>query len=93
MRKGQLNLQSFLHVILNEVSSWSMRRFSRPFGYDGNAKWISANTISDLFNPAASTLATKSVELFSIVAGTPARKIGERSPQLDYQLHYKPFLV
>ena len=42
---------------------------------------------------AAGAVVTKSVQSFSIVAGTPARKIGERSPQLDYQLHYKPFLV
>jgi len=42
---------------------------------------------------AAGAVVTKSVEPFSIVAGSPARKIGERNRQLDYQLHYKPFLV
>lgn len=42
---------------------------------------------------AAGAVVTKSVEPFSIVAGVPARKIGERNPKLDYQLNYKPFLV
>jgi len=42
---------------------------------------------------AAGAVVTKSIEPFSIVAGMPARKIGERNPKLDYQLSYKPFLV
>jgi maltose O-acetyltransferase len=42
---------------------------------------------------AAGSVVTKSVEPFTIVAGVPARKIGERNQKLDYQLNYKPFLV
>lgn len=42
---------------------------------------------------AAGAVVTRSVEPFSIVGGAPARKIGERNRQLDYQLFYKPFLV
>jgi len=42
---------------------------------------------------AAGAVVTRSVEPYSIVGGTPARKIGERNRQLDYRLHFKPFLV
>jgi acetyltransferase-like isoleucine patch superfamily enzyme len=42
---------------------------------------------------AAGAVATKSVPPYSIVAGVPARKIGERNPALDFSLEYKPFLV
>ncbi len=37
---------------------------------------------------AAGALVTKSVEPFAIVAGVPARKIGERNRALDYQADY-----
>ena len=42
---------------------------------------------------AAGAVVTRSVEPFAIVAGVPARKIGERNPRLNYQLNYQPFLV
>jgi len=41
----------------------------------------------------AGAVVTKNVEPFSIVAGNPARKIGERNRDLQYQIHYRPFLV
>lgn len=37
---------------------------------------------------AAGAVVTKSVEPYTIVAGVPARKIGERNPNLNYQLVY-----
>lgn len=37
---------------------------------------------------AAGAVVTKSVEAYAIVAGIPAKKIGERNPALKYQLHY-----
>lgn len=42
---------------------------------------------------AAGSVVSKSVEPFSIVAGVPARKIGDRNRKLDYHLNFKPFLV
>jgi maltose O-acetyltransferase len=42
---------------------------------------------------AAGSVVTKSVKAFSIVAGVPARQIGERNSKLDYLLNYKPLLV
>jgi maltose O-acetyltransferase len=42
---------------------------------------------------AAGAVVTKDVQPFAIVAGNPARVIGERSRQLAYKLNYKPFLL
>lgn len=42
---------------------------------------------------AAGAIVTKNVEPFTIVAGVPARKIGQRTRDLDYHLQYDPFLV
>src|SRR5262245_59566125 len=42
---------------------------------------------------AAGAVVTKDVAPFTIVAGIPARKVGERDPSIKYQLHYKPFLI
>lgn len=41
----------------------------------------------------AGAVVTKDVEAFSIVAGNPARKIGERSRNLAYELNYSPWLL
>ena len=38
----------------------------------------------------AGAVVTGNVEPFFIVAGNPARKIGERNQQLDYRLNYDP---
>lgn len=40
---------------------------------------------------AAGAVVTKDVEPYQIVAGVPARVIGERSHQLDYKLRYFPW--
>lgn len=40
----------------------------------------------------AGAVVTKDVEAFTIVAGNPARKIGERSRELNYKLNFQPFL-
>jgi maltose O-acetyltransferase len=42
---------------------------------------------------AAGAVVTRDVEPFAIVAGVPARKVGERSRDLTYQLHFQPFLL
>jgi putative colanic acid biosynthesis acetyltransferase WcaF len=39
---------------------------------------------------AANATVTKDVEPFTIVAGTPARKVRDRSRELDYELDYRP---
>jgi acetyltransferase-like isoleucine patch superfamily enzyme len=41
----------------------------------------------------AGAVVTKDVEPFAIVAGNPARKIGERTPGLRYHLNYQPYLL
>jgi maltose O-acetyltransferase len=41
---------------------------------------------------AAGAIVTTNVEPFTIVAGVPARKIGERSRELRYRLNYKLLL-
>jgi maltose O-acetyltransferase len=42
---------------------------------------------------AAGAVLTCDVEPFTIVAGVPARKVGERNPDLRYRLNYRPMLV
>jgi acetyltransferase-like isoleucine patch superfamily enzyme len=42
---------------------------------------------------AAGAVVTKDVEAGAIVAGNPAKKIGERRSDLSYQLDYHPFLL
>ncbi|WP_207511717.1 acyltransferase [Longitalea luteola] len=42
---------------------------------------------------AAGAVVTKNVEPYSIVAGSPARKVGERNKNLQYQLNFDPFLI
>lgn len=67
----------------------------------GNRAWIGPNTlilhsveIGEGAVVAAGAVVTKSVEPFSIVAGIPARKIGERNKDLKYEMtgEYVPFL-
>jgi maltose O-acetyltransferase len=41
----------------------------------------------------AGAVVTKNVEPFAIVAGNPARKIGERNRDLSYQLKFDPLLL
>jgi len=41
----------------------------------------------------ACAVVTKDVEPFAIMAGNPARKIGERNRDLTYHLDYHPFLM
>lgn len=41
----------------------------------------------------AGSVVTKDVAPFAIVAGNPARQIGQRNPDLNYRLDYAPFLV
>jgi acetyltransferase-like isoleucine patch superfamily enzyme len=39
----------------------------------------------------AASVVTKSIEPYTIVAGSPAKKIGQRNNNLVYKLHYFPF--
>ena len=41
----------------------------------------------------AGSVVTKDVEPFTIVAGNPARKVGERSRDIRYQLDFRPWLM
>lgn len=42
---------------------------------------------------AAGAVVASDVEPFTIVAGSPARQIGERNRDIRYELSYKPFLL
>jgi len=66
----------------------------------GNRVWIGYRaiilpgvTIGEGSVVGAGAVVTKDVEAFSIVAGNPAKKIGDRNPKIDYRLHYCPWLL
>ena len=40
----------------------------------------------------AGSIVTRDVPAFAIVAGAPAKVVGQRNPALTYQLHYDPWL-
>jgi maltose O-acetyltransferase len=63
----------------------------------GNHVWIGYRaiilpgiTIGEGAVVGAGAVVTKDVEPFAIMAGNPARKIGERSKELSYRLNYAP---
>ena len=41
----------------------------------------------------AGSIVTRSVPAYAMVAGNPAKRIGERPRDLSYQLNYRPYLV
>jgi acetyltransferase-like isoleucine patch superfamily enzyme len=66
----------------------------------GNRVWIAFRavvlpgiSIGDGAVVGAGAVVTKNVEPYAIVAGNPARKIGERSRDLRYELNYSPWLL
>lgn len=66
----------------------------------GNRVWIAYRavilpglTIGEGAVIGAGAVVTKNVEPYAIVAGNPARKIGERNRDLKYELNYSPWLV
>jgi maltose O-acetyltransferase len=66
----------------------------------GNRVWIGYRaiilpgvTIGDGAVIGAGAVVTKDVEQFAIVAGNPARKIGDRNKDLNYQLNYVPMFL
>ena len=66
----------------------------------GNRAWIGYGalilpgiTIGDGAVVGAGAVVTKDVEPFTIVAGNPARKIGERNRDLCYEIKYEPWLL
>jgi acetyltransferase-like isoleucine patch superfamily enzyme len=66
----------------------------------GNRVWIAYRaiilpgiTIGDGAVIGAGAVVTKNVEPYAIVAGNPARKIGERNKDLRYELNYSPWLM
>jgi maltose O-acetyltransferase len=73
------------------------------FGGDvliGNHVWIAYRaiilagvTIGDGAVIAAGALVTRDVEPYAIMAGVPAKKIGDRDRRVNYQLRFDPFLL
>jgi maltose O-acetyltransferase len=53
---------------------------------------LSGVRIGDGAVVAAGAVVTRDVAAYSIVAGSPARKVGERTRDLRYQLDFTPFL-
>ena len=65
----------------------------------GNCTWIAYRAtvlpgvcVGDGAVVAAGAVVSRDVEPYSIVAGSPARKIGDRSRDLRYHLDFRPFL-
>jgi maltose O-acetyltransferase len=66
----------------------------------GDRAWIAYRaiilpgvTIGEGAVVGAGAIVSRDVEPYTIVAGSPARVIGTRSPHLTYQLHYQPWLL
>lgn len=66
----------------------------------GNRVWIGYRaivlpgiTIGEGAVVGAGAVVTKDVEPFAIVAGNPARKIGQRSDRLEYELDFRPLFL
>jgi maltose O-acetyltransferase len=66
----------------------------------GDHVWIACRaiilpgvSIGDGAVVAAGAVVTKDVAPYAIVAGVPARPVGERSRDMRYQLHFQPFLL
>jgi maltose O-acetyltransferase len=66
----------------------------------GNHVWIGYRaiilpgiTIGDGAVVGAGAVVSKDVKPYTIVAGNPARTIGDRNRELNYRLNYNPFLV
>ena len=66
----------------------------------GNRVWIGYRAlilpgvkIGDGAVVGAGAVVTKDVAPFAIVAGNPARPVGQRNPNLIYQLNYSPLLI
>jgi len=66
----------------------------------GNHVWICYRavvlpgvTIGEGAVIGACSVVTSSVDPFNIVAGSPAKKVGERNRNLVYKLEYHPFLI
>lgn len=66
----------------------------------GNHAWVAYRavilpgiTIGDGAVIGAGAIVTKNVEPYTIAAGNPARKIGERNRNLRYELDFNPWLL
>lgn len=66
----------------------------------GNHVWIAYRSIilpgikiGDGAIIGAGSVVTRDVEPYTIVAGNPAKKIGERGHELAYKLNFKPFFL
>jgi acetyltransferase-like isoleucine patch superfamily enzyme len=66
----------------------------------GNHVWIAYRaiilpgiTIGEGAVVGAGSVVTKDIPPYTIVAGNPAKVIGHRNPNLNYQFNYRPFLM
>jgi acetyltransferase-like isoleucine patch superfamily enzyme len=88
---------TYIITMTHSINSPVFEAFSKPV-YICDYSWIGTKCIIMPGVTAgkgsvlgAGAVVTKDVEPFAIVAGVPAKKIGERSQNLKYKLKYFPF--
>jgi acetyltransferase-like isoleucine patch superfamily enzyme len=89
--------ESYLVSLTHDVNSSDFSAIAKPLEI-GNQVWIGARSlllpgvrVEDGAVIGAGAIVTRSVAARVVVAGNPARKIGERTGDLKYQLSYFPW--
>ncbi len=93
-----ITAQTYIFSSSHYKDSASFEAFTKPVFISDRA-WVGARavigpgiTVGTGAVLGANSTATRDIPDYEVFGGTPARKIGERSHDLSYQLHYAPFL-